>query len=176
MLTAISLLLITLTTQTTHSQMEPANSPAVEEHIRDVVRELPADSALRRNLLQGARGNGVHYSWMDSMRELGIKRAVVWIDIRFDSKGRPKKMSLNRTEYFAQYEGSTPISDKTRFETIRATGLEKPLTTLGLERAGGGSWVDVPRPKPHPLVGGTNIEFLDDEWFPALSGALYYAR
>src|SRR5258708_14045458 len=93
MVTTILVLLITLIAQTTHSQMETANSPAVEEHIRDIVRELPADSALRRNLLQGARGNGVHYSWMDDMRKQGIKRAIVWVDIRFDSKCRPKKMS-----------------------------------------------------------------------------------
>src|SRR6266446_10287493 len=122
MVTAILVLLIALIAQPTHSQMETANSPAVDEHIRGVIRELHADSALRRNLLQGARGNGLHYSWMDDMRKLGIKRAVVWIDIRFDSKGRPKKMSVSRTEYFAQYEGGMPISDKTRFETIRATG------------------------------------------------------
>ncbi len=108
MAATILVLIITLLAQTTHSQVETANSPAVEEHIRDIVRELPADSALRRNLLQGARGNGVHYSWMDDMRKLGIKRAVVWIDIRFDSKGRPKKMSLNRIEYFTKYEGGMP--------------------------------------------------------------------
>jgi len=176
MAATILVLIITLLAQTTHSQVETANSPAVEEHIRDIVRELPADSALRRNLLQGARGNGVHYSWMDDMRKLGIKRAVVWIDIRFDSKGRPKKMSLNRIEYFTKYEGGMPTPDNTRRDTIRMTGLEKELTTLGLERARHGSWVDLPRPKPHPFIGGTKTEFLDDEWLPALSGAGYYAR
>jgi len=156
--------------------METASSPAVEEHIRDIIRELPPDSELRRELLLGARGNGVHYAWMDQMRKQGIKRVVVWIDIRFNHKGRPKKMGLNRTEYFAQYEGGIPISDDARLGVTRATGLEKELTTLALERARHGSWVDVPRPRPRPFIGGTQVQFLDDEWLPALSGAGYYAR
>ena len=176
MTTTFLLLLMTFVAQATHSQMKTQQSPAVEDHIRDIIKQLSPDSDLRRNLLQGARGNGVRYAWMDDMRKLGVKRAVVWIDIRFDSKGRPKKMSLNRTEYFEQYEGGMPISDDTRLGTIRASSLEKELTTLGLERAKHGSWVDVPRPNPHPFIGGTDTEFLDDEWLPALSGVGYYAR
>jgi len=100
----------------------------------------------------------------------------VWIDIRFSHKGRPKQMSLNHTEYFSEYQGGIPISDGTRLGAIRATSLEKALISLSLERAGHGSWVDVPRPRPRPFVGGTQTEFLDNEWLPALSGALYYAR
>lgn len=172
---AILALIITLVTQTNSSQQKTPPLSAVEEHIRDVIRELPADSFLRKELLQGVRGNGVHYAWMDEMRKQGVKRAVVWIDIRFNRKGRPKKMNLNRAEYFAQYEGGIPISDSAQLEIVRATGLEKELSALALEEAGHGFWCDVPRPRPHPFVGGTRIEFLDDEWLPALSGALYFA-
>ena len=122
----------------------------------------------------GARGDGVRYPWMDEMRQQEIKQAVVWVDIQFDGRGKPKQMKVARTEYFAQYEGGTPISDDTRLETIRTTGLEKELTSLGLERARHGSWVDLPRPKPRSLIGGTQVQFLDDEWLPALSGSGYY--
>jgi hypothetical protein len=176
MTTTFLALLITLVAQATHSQMETPNSTAVEDHIRDIVRELPPDSALRRNLLQGARGNGVHYSWMDEMRKQGIKRAVVWLDIRFDSKGRAKEISLNRIEYFSLYEGGIPISDDTRLGAIHTTGLEKQLSSLGLEKARHGFWVDLPRPKPQPFIGGTQVEFLDDEWLPVLSAAAYFVR
>ncbi len=85
-------------------------------------------------------------------------------------------MNVNRAEYFTQYSGGSRISDGTRLDAIRASGLEKEMNLLSLEKAKHGVWLDVPRPKPHPFVGGTQIEFLDDEWLPTLSGALYYAR
>jgi len=112
---------------------------------------------------------------MDELRKLGVRRIVIWIDIRFSWRGRPKKMNFNRAEYFAQYAGGIPISDRAQLEIIRATGLEKDLSAIALENAKDGFWMDVPRPRPHPFVGGTEIEFLDDEWLPALSGALYFA-
>jgi hypothetical protein len=168
-------LLVTLAIQTSPLPTEPANSAAVEDHLRDIARELPAESALRRNLLKGARGNGTHYPWMDDMRRQRIKRAVVWVNIRFDSKGQPKTMSVNQTQYFALYEGGAPISDNAQLSTIRKTGLEEELNTLALEKARHGYWVDLPGPKPHPFVGETQIEFLDDEWLPAPLAAAYYA-
>lgn len=170
----ILILLVALLARPACSQ-EKANSPELEAHIRDVIKELPAESDLRHSLLQGARGNGVHYHWMDEMRKQGVRRALIWVDISFDSKGRPTKMNLNRTEFFAQYEGGVPISNSTSLETIRASGLEKELSTLALERARHGYWFDLPRPKPRPFTGGTQIEFLDDEWLPALTVAMYYA-
>jgi len=85
-------------------------------------------------------------------------------------------MKVNRAEYFAQYEARTPISDNTRVDAIRASGLEGELNIIALEKARHGFWFDVPRPKPHPFVGGTHVEFLDDEWLPSLSTPLYYAK
>ena len=167
-------LLIALIAQTRYLQ-ETANSPAVEAHIRDVIKELPADSLLCRGLLQGARGNGVHYSWMDDMRKQDVRRAVIWVDISFDSKGHPKKMSINRLEYFMAYDGGVPISESTRLETIRTSALEKELSTLALEKARHGYWIDIPRPRPRPFIGGTHVDFLADEWLPSLS-PLYYAK
>ena len=110
------------------------------------------------------------------MRKLGIKRAVVGIDILFDSKGRSKKLDLHGVEYFEQYENGTSISDSARLEAIRTSGLEKELIARGLEKAKNGIWLDVPRPKPRPFVGGTQVEFLNDEWLPAPTFPMYYAR
>ncbi|SRR6266487_450116 len=176
MTTTILALLIALTAQVGGSQVQAANSPMVEAHIHDVIRELPPDSDLRRALLQGARGDGVHYAWMDEARRQGVKRVAVWVDISFDRKGRPKKMSVNRTEYFTQYEGGAAISDNARLDAIRASGLEKELNNLALEKAKHGFWFDLPRPKPHPFVGGTHVEFLDDEWIPSAWTPAFHTR
>src|SRR5260370_2724642 len=113
---------------------------------------------------------------MDEMKKLGVKRPVVWIDIRFDRKGRPKETTLNRTEYFAQYEGGTAISDIKQLNSIHASGLDKELSTLALDRAGHGACTDVPRPRPHPFIAGPQLQFLYYDFLPALSGSLYYAR
>ena len=148
-------------------QVERVTNPTVEEHIRELIGGLPDDSFLRHELQQGVRGDGVHYPWMDEMRKQGIKRVVVWINIRYARNGRPKQMSVNRTEYFTQYDaGGALVSDTARLNAIRASGLEKELDDLALGRAEHGFWVDVPRPRPNPFVGGFHAEFLDDEWFP----------
>jgi hypothetical protein len=85
-------------------------------------------------------------------------------------------MSVNRTEYFTQYEGGAAISDNARLDAIRASGLEKELNNLALEKARHGFWFDLPRPKPHPFVGGTHVEFLDDEWIPSAWTPAFHTR
>jgi len=168
-------LIITIVVHGGSPQQKVPPSPEIEEHIREVVKELPADSNLRKALMQGARGKGVHYPWMDEMRKLGVRRAVVWIDIRFTHKGRPKRANFNRAEYFTQYEGGTAISDSAQLDIIRTAGLEEDLSAIALEKAKHGFWCDVPRPRPHPFIGGTQIEFLDDEWIPSMSTPMYFA-
>lgn len=135
MTTTALVLLIIFIPPMPHSQTDKPNAPAVEEHIRSLVKDLPADSSLRRSLLQGARGNGVHYPWMDEMRKQEIKKALVSVDIRFDHKGRPRQMSIKRVEYFCQYENDRPISGNVRLDKVRSTGLENKLKSLALERA-----------------------------------------
>lgn len=101
---------------------------------------------------------------------------MVWIDIRFHRNGRPKEMKLDHIEYFTEREGAAPISDRERLGEIHATELERELKTLALEKAKHGTWCDVPRPRPHPFIGGTQIEFVDDAEHPIPYGGLYYAK
>jgi hypothetical protein len=160
------ILALVLSTSGLQAGQEPS---AVDIHIQQVIEQLPSESLLRAQLLDGARGNGVRFSWMDELRKRGIKRVLVGVDITFDRHGHPKQMSLGRTEYFTQYDfGGTPSLDTELLNAIRVSGLEKQLDALAMQKAAHGHWVDVPRPRPNPFVGGTQIEFLDDEWLPVL--------
>jgi hypothetical protein len=147
---------------------------AAEQYIREVIGELPLNSALRDELLHGARGDGVRYPWMEGMREQGIKQVVVWIGINFNWRGRPKRMNVKRIQYFTQYDEGAPILSADRLNAIRASGLEMNLDAIALEGAARSAWVDVPRPRPHPFVGGIRLTFFDDEWLPTTYVGLYY--
>ena len=155
-----------------HSQTEQSTRVEVQEHINQVIKELPPDSFLRRNLLGGARGNGIHYAWMVELREKGVKRVAVCVAITFDKHGRPKQISVSSTHYFSQYEGGSEISESERLKAIRASDLEKQLDDLALKEGAHSYWPDAPRPRPKPFVGGIKIQFLDDEWLP-VPPALY---
>lgn len=174
------MLIITLAcvlgTVATHpAQVGEKRDPAIEQHIRGIIAELPIESALRRELLSGARGNGIRQPWMDEMRRDGVKRAVVQIAIHFDRHGRAKRMVLKSTQFFATYGEGTPISDATTLNNVHVDGLEQALRDLALQRAAHGTWIDVPRPRPVPFDGGARLEFFDDEWLPTPSVPLYCA-
>ena len=149
-------------------QTEVKQNTEADQHIHNIINELPPNSGLRHVLVEGARGNGVHYSWMDELRSNGIKRVIVTVAITFDRNGRPKQLRTDSVEYFSQYDGGTAISDSDRLSAIRASGLQKQLETLALEEAPHGMWTDVPRPAPKPFIGSTQIQFYDDEWLPGL--------
>lgn len=142
-------------------------SPSAESHIRKLINELPVDSAVRHQLENGARGDGVHYSWMDEMGREGVKRARVQVTISFKRNGRPKNMNIQEIEYYQDYDlKSSPIIDRSRLSEIQKSGLEDSLRRVALERALHGSWLDVPHPRPKPFVGGTTVDIFDDEWIP----------
>lgn len=155
-------------------QSQPLPRTNVDNHLHDIAQQLPANSGLRREILEGARGTGVRYAWMDELKKNGTKRVVVWVDITFDNRGRPRQSNVNRTEYFSRYDGGSPISDPARLKAIRDSGLEVQLDKFALGRAARGRSLDVPRPRPSPFVGGVKIELFDDPRIPA-PGPMYFA-
>jgi hypothetical protein len=168
--------LLTVAFPITPGQTRPSVARAdSDKHLHDIAQELPSGSLLRREILQGARGNEVRYPWMDEMAKRAVKRAVVWVDVIFDHKGRPTHTTVSRVEYFSQYDGDLPISDSAQLGVIRDSGLERQLKRIALNRAAHGSWVDVPRPTPKPFVGGVKIDLFDDEWLP-VSPPIYFAH
>ena len=103
---------------------EPVRSPAVEEHIHRVIQSLPPDSTLRSSLVQGARGNGVRYPWMDEMEKMGIKQATLWFDLRFNSKGQPQKVELDRVDYFSNMRAAQRFLIRPSWKKSKAQGLK----------------------------------------------------
>ena len=149
--------------------------PAAREHIRQLIDRLSPESSLRRDLLNGAHGDGVLKPWMNDMRREGVKRAIVWVAIDFDRRGKPKRMTIYRTEYFTTYEGASQVVDEKRLALIRTSGIEQKLTSVALENAIHGAWTDSPKPKPVALTGEAKVEFFDNEWIPTLRIPLYCA-
>jgi hypothetical protein len=149
--------------------------PAAQQHIRQLINGLLPDSNLRRDLLNGAHGDGVAKPWMIDMRQEGVKRALVWVAINFNRRGKPKRMKIYRTDYFTTYEGASKVLDTKRVTSIRTIGLEQKLTSLALENTAHGFWTDVPHRKPRPFVGGAKVEFFDDEWIPTPRVPMYCA-
>ncbi len=176
MLPSFMVLMLTLGVRSVSLQAAAATNPSAEAHIHEVMNGLSRGSDLYKALSRGARGDGVHYPWMDEMKNNGIKKVKVSIDVAFDRHGRPKQMRIRSTEYFSHYDSDTPISDSERLNTIRAGGLERTLNDLALQRTAKGFWLDVPRPRPRPFVGGAQVEFLDDEWLPEPDAPMFYAR
>lgn len=125
--------------------------PAAQQHIQRLINGLSPDSNLRRDLMNGAHGDGVAKPWMIDMRQEGVKRALVWIAIEFDRRGKPKRMKIYRTDYFTTYEGASKVLDTERVTSIRTIGLEQKLTSAALENTARGFWTDVQRPRPHPF-------------------------
>lgn len=149
--------------------------PTAQEHIRQLINGLSPDSYLRQEFLNGGHGDGVAKSWMADMRQEGVKRALVWVTIDFDRRGKPKRMKIYRTDYFTTYEGGSRVLEAKRMTSIRTIGLEQKLISFALENSAHGAWIDVPHPRPRPFVGGAVVEFFDDEWIPTPPAPIYCA-
>ena len=126
--------------------------PAAQEHIRQLMNELSPDSDWRRAFLSGAHGDGAPKPWMADMRHAGVKRALVWVAIDFDRRGKPKRMRIQRTDYFTAYDDASKVLDTKSLTVVRTSGLEQKLVSIALDEAAHGFWTDVPRPKPRIVL------------------------
>lgn len=139
------------------------------------IASSPETASSTQQELSGLPNSDAVKPWRNDMRREGVKRALVWIAIDFNRQGRPRRMSIQRTEYFTTYEDDSRISDANRLMAIPSTGLEQKLNSVALEKAARGIWTDMPHPKPHPFVGGARVVFFDDEKLPPTEAPLYCA-
>ena len=167
------ILAFTAFAQALYSQTPKTASANVWERPEQVIKDFLTESSVR---LDNAQGRGVHHAWMDQLRERGIKRVVVCVDIAFDKHGRPKEMNVASIHYFPEYEGGAEILASERLSEIRTSNLEKQLNDTALDEAKHSYWIDVPRPRPKPFVGAVKVVLLDDESLPAGPGLYTTSR
>lgn len=160
-----SIFLIVIWASTLQAQTEPFNAnPEASEHIRQLIQILPPNSQMRMLLQEGLHGDGVRHPWMDEMKRLGIKRALVLVD--FAWRGHATDMRPDRILYFDKYDADcSQITDVKRLEEIAGSGIGQELETFVEEKTSNRRWFYVDK-KPHAKRGTSWMELFDDEWLP----------
>lgn len=144
---------------------EPKTSTSENVEIQNLIDSLPVGSRIRQHLEKGDKGDGVHYSWMDKMREQGVKRAMLRTE--FTVRKQPTNVKVSRIVYFSKYDADcAQILDPERLSSIAASGLAQELRDVAVERTIKGRWLVLDKGRPHRGRGVGIIELVDNEWVP----------
>ncbi len=149
------------------SSKQPLRVPdaAAQQHIREVISSLDPHSSIRRTLEGDQYASGVHETWMDDMRAVGLREVVfevygVW---RTGSGFRPKR--VERVIYRTKYDSpKSQLIDTDRIAKVRTSGLEAKLQDVAWKRATSSRWPFEPR---FSLLGDNcfvDVYLFDDEW------------
>lgn len=157
-------LLVFLSADAQNPAPKPALTPAVQKHLKEFKESLPLDSGLRYGLEHGAHGDGIHHVWMDEMREMGIKRALVETEFVWHKK--PVDVTATYFVYFSTYYSDCgQIADPQRLSEVRSSGLEAELSEEAIRRTLRAHWFRTG--PPHRNKRGFYVaNLLDDEWLP----------
>ena len=136
MKSALATVLLSLTIIVNAQQASPvrALNPAAESRAQEILRGLEGDNTLRLSLESGERGDGVHYGWMDKMRQYGIKQASFVISFKW--KGGVESLKIKKVSFLRRYyRYDTQIKERTLLRQFREVGLERELRDVILIRA-----------------------------------------
>jgi hypothetical protein len=172
-----------------------------QEHVKQVILSLPPDSEMRHDLERGDRGDGVHYPWMDRMKQLGAKRTRISLDFTWSTwRGRPVDIRVRRIALYNSYdEDCGQISNPERLTLIKKAGLEGELERFAIEETAKSRWQYIDKPGTNfvasvllPVLcfvakdtstgkracatqqGLATVELFDDEWLPRFSPMLMH--
>ena len=97
-------------------------------------KRAAAYDAFLQALKNGQKGEGVHYPWMDRMRQLGIKQAL--FEVSFEWKNGEYRFKARPLAYLRQYYcHEDEVRDGKLLRQIRASGLERELKDAIIARA-----------------------------------------
>lgn len=149
------------------SQVAQTANQSRDERVRQILESLEPDNTLRFALERGDRGSGMHYAWMDKMRQRGVKQAT--FRIHFHWGRQSKKLRITDVKYLRQYyRFDTAISDPSIIEQIRANGLEQELRAEILRRAKADAAQRTHDLGSSQICGTLYLNLLDEEVLPIL--------
>jgi hypothetical protein len=105
-------------------QPQPAgvtSTQSQDDRLREILQSLEPDNTLRHALERGWRGDGIHYFWMDMMKERGVKQAT--FVIHFQGTKDLKITDIDYLRHYYRYDMA--IDEPSKIEQIRAIGLEQ---------------------------------------------------
>ncbi|MGB7024328.1 MAG: ankyrin repeat domain-containing protein, partial [Candidatus Acidiferrales bacterium] len=138
---------------------------AAEGYIRQVEESLPPDSSLRRSLEAGHRGSGLHYPWMDTMQQGGVKMAMFEVHGTWRRALGFHPESVGRIIYRRAFDGpNSQITDPTQLKRIRVGGLEEELRKAAFDKSRKATWLGIDSPPREGERCFVNIYLFDHEW------------
>jgi Ankyrin repeats (3 copies) len=115
----------------TISQAPAQQSPAAVERL---LGELPTCSILRAELERGVYGSGIDEPYMTKMRQQGVQRALLEVDLIFQGD-KPADIRVERRVYFRKFDGpSSQVSDEATLRTIEESDLPRTLDGIARSR------------------------------------------
>lgn len=154
-------------TSAQHSQVaQPANQTR-DERVRQILESLEQDNTLRFALERGDRGSGMHYAWMDKMRQQSVKQASFRIHFQWGKQS--KKVKITDIKYLRHYyRFDRAFNDQSILEQIRASGLEQELRNEILRRVKANLAQRTRELGSSQICGRLYLNLLDEEVLPIL--------
>ena len=108
--------------QSVVAQLSDEQRRGCEERARSIGKTLDAGDIRRKVIEEGKFGDCVHHRWMDILKELGLKRALITIEYSLDEKGNIETKITCRT-FLISYSSWAEVSDKHFDQKIFNSGV-----------------------------------------------------
>jgi hypothetical protein len=163
----IAILFLSLPIIVSGQQSPPESNlnPAAESRMQEILKGLESNNSLRYALERGARGDGIHYAWMDTMRRYGVKQASFVITFKW--KDGVESLKIKKVFFLRHYyRYDTQIRERNLLQQFRTVGLEREVRDAILTRAK----ADLAQRlgKQRQARGTLYLNLLDDETLPIL--------